>query len=522
MADGLEVTEGVPDEVHRRALLQKLGASVLGQDDGHGVEQDRGASRQLAVSRQDGPVRQFRPADLGRDDEDGAAVAFHRLADSRDDRAVGAVGDQDRDLAALQAVRILADDPEGRRGFEVDGRSGRSGRLGQRQAHGPRHAFGQILVDIAEIGQDARPDMVQSHLRQFKDEGAGQMGLFDLRLRAEEEPGLAVVVGETLGAQPALLALHRHGGGAEAAFRVLARPALLSRLGQTVRLVVGAPLEDLGLHMAVALEVLEGTALGLVDRDLMEVDGPQPRQLGVLIGEEPPLQQGVLREVDARHDVGGQEGRLLGLGEEVVGVSVQHHAADDPQRMILFRDQLGRIENIERQGVRLGLVQQLDGELPFREVALIDGLEQIAPMIVRVGPGDLDRLVPAGGLGPQPGTPVELDEGRLPLGVDQPEGVDAEALDHAQRSRNGPVGHGPHHHMGALGHQADEVPERVMRAGRLRIAAVGLHLHGMDQVGEFDRVLDEEDGDVVADQIPVALGRIEFDGKAPDVARRIH
>ncbi|MND79419.1 hypothetical protein D3C80_711610 [compost metagenome] len=348
------------------------------------------------------------------------------------------------------------------------------------------------------------------------------MGLFDLRLRAEEEPGLAVVVGETLGAQPALLALHRHGGGAEAAFRVLARPALLSRLGQTVRLVVGAPLEDLGLHMAVALEVLEGTPLGLVDRDLMEVDGPQPRQLGVLIGEEPPLQQGVLREVDARHDVGGQEGRLLGLGEEVVGVSVQHHAADDPQRMILFRDQLGRVENIERQGVRLGLVQQLDGELPFREVALIDGLEQIAPMIVRVGPGDLDRLVPAGGLGPKPGPPVELDEGRLPLGVDQPEGVDAEALDHAQRSRNGPVGHGPHHHMGALGHQADEVPERVMRAGRLRIAAVGLHLHGMDQVGEFDRVLDEEDGDVVAHQIPVALGRIEFDGKAPDVARRIH
>ena len=60
-----------------------------------------------------------------------------------------------------------------------------------------------------------------------------------------------------------------------------------------------------------------------------------------------------------------------------------------------------------------------------------------------------------------------------------------------------------------------------MGAGRLGIALVGLHLHRMDQVRELDRVLDEEDGDVVANQIPVALGRIELDRKAAHVARRI-
>jgi hypothetical protein len=44
-------------------------------------------------------------------------------------------------------------------------------------------------------------------------------------------------------------------------------------------------------------------------------------------------------------------------------------------------------------------------------------------------------------------------------------------------------------------------------ARRLRIAAIGLHLHAVDEVGELDRVLDEEHRDVVADQIPVALDR---------------
>ena len=35
--------------------------------------------------------------------------------------------------------------------------------------------------------------------------------------------------------------------------------------------------------------------------------------------------------------------------------------------------------------------------------------------------------------------------------------------------------------------------------------AVRLHLHGMDEVGELHRVLDEEHRDVVADEIPVAF-----------------
>ena len=60
-----------------------------------------------------------------------------------------------------------------------------------------------------------------------------------------------------------------------------------------------------------------------------------------------------------------------------------------------------------------------------------------------------------------------------------------------------------------------------MRGLRLRKAAVRLGLHGVDEVGELDRVLDEEDGDVVADDVPVALLRVELDREAADVAGEV-
>ena len=67
----------------------------------------------------------------------------------------------------------------------------------------------------------------------------------------------------------------------------------------------------------------------------------------------------------------------------------------------------------------------------------------------------------------------------------------------------------------------DEVPERVVGARGLRVAAIGLHLHRVDQVGKLDRVLDEEHRDVVADQVEVAFLRVELDREAADVARRV-
>ena len=63
--------------------------------------------------------------------------------------------------------------------------------------------------------------------------------------------------------------------------------------------------------------------------------------------------------------------------------------------------------------------------------------------------------------------------------------------------------------------------QKLSWRSRLGEAAVGLLLDGVDQVGELDRVLDEEDRDVVADDVPVALLCVELHGEAADVAGEI-
>ena len=134
--------------------------------------------------------------------------------------------------------------------------------------------------------------------------------------------------------------------------------------------------------------------------------------------------------------------------------------------------------------------------------------------------GDLLRLVPHHRVHAEQRLPVELDEARLALGVDEAEGVDAEAFHHAQAARDGPVRHDPHDHVHRLGHERDEVPERVVGGRGLRHLVVRLRLHGVDEIGKLHRVLDEEDGDVVAHEVEVAFVGVELDGEAAHVARR--
>src|SRR5450759_79840 len=100
--------------------------------------------------------------------------------------------------------------------------------------------------------------------------------------------------------------------------------------------------------------------------------------------------------------------------------------------------------------------------------------------------------------------------------------MDAKALDHPQRTWDRAIGHNPHHHMHSFRRERNEIPECIVRGCRLRKAAVGLHFYGMDQVWEFDGILDEEDRDVVADQVPVAFLCVDLDRKSAYVTRGIN
>ncbi len=114
--------------------------------------------------------------------------------------------------------------------------------------------------------------------------------------------------------------------------------------------------------------------------------------------------------------------------------------------------------------------------------------------------------------------PVELDQCRLALGIHQSERVDTESLHGTEGAGDGPIRHGPHQHVGGLGSEGGEVPEGVVGSLSLGNLTVRLRLGRVDQVGELDAILDEEDRHVIADQVPVALTGVETDGEAPDVS----
>ena len=174
----------------------------------------------------------------------------------------------------------------------------------------------------------------------------------------------------------------------------------------------------------------------------------------------------------------------------------------------------------KREALGLFFGEDLQAQLPLGIGAGLDRLPQVAAMEVGVGPGNLDGLVPHQRMGAGLRVPVELDEVRFALVVDQAVGMHAEALHRAIAARNRAIGHRPHQHVGDLGHQRRKVPERVVRRPRLRHGEVRLGLGGVDQVGKLHRVLDEEDRDVVADEIPVAFVRVELHREAAHVSAR--
>jgi hypothetical protein len=72
--------------------------------------------------------------------------------------------------------------------------------------------------------------------------------------------------------------------------------------------------------------------------------------------------------------------------------------------------------------------------------------------------------------------------------------------------------------MGSLGGETLEIPEIVMCRLSLGDFCRWLGFSGVNNVGEFDCVLDEEDGNIVSHEIPVSFTGVEFDGKSTDVS----
>lgn len=240
------------------------------------------------------------------------------------------------------------------------------------------------------------------------------------------------MIRERFGAQSDLCLLDGLRKASESARRIFARAALLASVRETIWFVVGAALEHLRLHMAITLKVLERAALGSIDRYLVEVDGPQPRQLRILIREQATLQQWIFREVDPGRNVGRQEGDLFGLREEIIGITVQNHSSDDFERHHFLGNDLGGIKDVEGKIVGQFLTDELDAKLPFGKTASIYSLKQIAAMIIGICTGDLYSLVPACRLRAEFWTPMKLHERCFSRILDEAKRVDTKAFHHPE------------------------------------------------------------------------------------------
>ncbi|MNC74550.1 hypothetical protein D3C75_1259250 [compost metagenome] len=61
--------------------------------------------------------------------------------------------------------------------------------------------------------------------------------------------------------------------------------------------------------------------------------------------------------------------------------------------------------------------------------------------------------------------------------------------------------------------------EQVEAPGVVAQVGARVWLEGVDHVGELDRIADEEGREVVADQVPVAIGGVKTGGKTARVAQ---
>src|SRR5690606_11415086 len=109
---------------------------------------------------------------------------------------------------------------------------------------------------------------------------------------------------------------------------------------------------------------------------------------------------------------------------------------------------------------------------------------------------------------------VELDPVAFLLGGDETECVAAEAVHMTIGSRDAAVAHNDGDLMQCFGKRGPEVPVIL---GAAQVCA-WIAFHCMIEVGEFQRITQEEDRGVVADKVPVAFLGIKFDREAANVA----
>lgn len=265
-------------------------------------------------------------------------------------------------------------------------------------------------------------------------------------------------------------------------------------------------------HGTVTLVVGDSSSVGAVDGDLVVVS-TESVSVGIRVREQTALEHLVQRGFHTRHQVRGREGSLLSFSEVVFGVSVQDQLTDGNQGVVTMGPDLGNVENVPLVLVTIVNGHGLDVEGPRSATTLSDVLEEIFSGVVGVGGLEGISFTSGEVLDTRIGLEVELDPVSFTLFIDPLEGVGGVTVHSSETIRSTSVGHQDSNLVSRFRNLREEVPEHV---GTLEIG-LGVSLLGVDEIREFNRVSDEEDGGVVTNHIPIAFFSIELDGETTGI-----
>jgi hypothetical protein len=113
--------------------------------------------------------------------------------------------------------------------------------------------------------------------------------------------------------------------------------------------------------------------------------------------------------IPAWNNVGGVEGRLLRLCEEVLHILVESNLSEWNKWVVFLRDGLGCIKDVGLVVLGLKRVDDLRVDSPRWVVALLNGVEKIFSEVIRILTTDCGRLIVSQILDALVGLEVDLD-----------------------------------------------------------------------------------------------------------------
>jgi len=174
----------------------------------------------------------------------------------------------------------------------------------------------------------------------------------------------------------------------------------------------------------------------------------------------------------------------------------------------------GEVKGIEGESLSLFIRHELYTECPFGKITLCYGVEEVVSGAVWVfaiqgicfGITEAAYALLT--------HKMELAPHALSRSVDEGIGVTAKTVHVPKIAGNSPLAHGDGHLMKAFRQARPEIP----LGGIAAAACLRVSVQGVVEIGELEWVTNEENGGVVAHQIPVAFVCVKFQGETADIA----